>query len=92
MDTCKRAFELCYYQGIDFCIKNNLKVFEAGAQGEHKIARGFKPVRTYRAHKIKHQGFRSAVFNFIEAEKKNVEFSIAQLSEYLPFKETIMSS
>lgn len=79
-------FELCYYQGIDFCIKKNLKVFEAGAQGEHKITRGFKPVRTYSAHKIKHPGFRQAIFDFIEAEKKQVEYSIAKLSEYLPFK------
>lgn len=79
-------FELCYYQGIDFCIKNSLLVFEAGAQGEHKIARGFRPVRTYSAHKIKHPGFKTAIADFIENEKKHVELSIQQLSDYLPFK------
>ncbi|MBC7714228.1 MAG: N-acetyltransferase [Rhizobacter sp.] len=79
-------FELCYYQGIDFCIEKKLSVFEAGAQGEHKIARGFRPVRTYSAHKIKHPGFKTAINDFIETEKKHIAHSIAQLSEYLPFK------
>lgn len=78
-------FELCYYQGIDFCIQNKLSIFEAGAQGEHKIARGFKPVRTYSAHKIKHPAFKSAIADFIETEKKHVQQSIDELSKYLPF-------
>ena len=79
-------FELCYYQGIDFCIENNLKLFEAGAQGEHKIARGFRPVRTFSAHKIKHPGFKTAIAGFIESEKKHIAQSIKELSTYLPFK------
>ena len=79
-------FELCYYQGIDFCIKNKLDVFEAGAQGEHKIARGFRPIRTYSAHKIKHPGFHTAISEFIENEKKQIAYSIDKLSDYLPFK------
>ncbi|MEA9357330.1 peptidogalycan biosysnthesis protein [Bacteriovorax sp. PP10] len=79
-------FELCYYQGIDFCIENSIAVFEAGAQGEHKIARGFRPVRTYSAHKIKHPAFQNAIAEFIETEKVHVEQSILKLSEHLPFK------
>jgi len=78
-------FELCYYQGIDFCISKKLKIFEAGAQGEHKIARGFRPMRTYSAHKIKHPAFKAAINDFIETEKKHVERSIHELSKYLPF-------
>lgn len=79
-------FELCYYQGIDFCIENKLKVFEAGAQGEHKIPRGFRPVRTYSAHKIKHPGFAQAISGFIDAEKKHVASAIDELSRRLPFR------
>lgn len=79
-------FELCYYQGIDFCIEKNIPVFEAGAQGEHKIARGFRPIRTYSAHKIKHPAFQKAIAEFIENERVHVEQSILRLSEHLPFK------
>lgn len=79
-------FELCYYQGIEFCIEKKLKVFEAGAQGEHKIARGFRPIRTWSAHKIKHPAFRTAIIDFIKREKVQVESNIQHLSEYLPFR------
>lgn len=81
-------FELCYYRGIDFCIKNKLDKFEAGAQGEHKIARGFRPLRTYSAHKIKHPGFQDAIENFIEEERKQLAQTITVLTEYLPYKTT----
>lgn len=79
-------FELCYYQGIDFCLEKKLKVFEAGAQGEHKITRGFRPVRTYSAHKLKIPAFEEAVANFITTEKKKIEEHIEVLSTFLPFK------
>jgi predicted N-acyltransferase len=79
-------FELCYYQGIDFCIENKIDVFEAGAQGEHKIARGFQPVRTYSAHKLKHPGFNLAISEFIEREKEHITQLIVELSGQLPFK------
>ena len=79
-------FELCYYQGINFCLEKGLKVFEAGAQGEHKIARGFRPVKVFSAHKIKHEAFSEAISNFIETEKQHVERNIQELSTYLPFK------
>jgi predicted N-acyltransferase len=80
-------FEMCYYQGIEYCIQKKLKKFEAGAQGEHKIARGFRPVRTFSAHKIKHPGFQTAIQNFIEEEKKHLAHSVAELTSYLPYKE-----
>lgn len=84
----KLHFELCYYQGIDFCLKQNLKMFEAGAQGEHKIARGFRPIRTYSAHKIKHPAFKEAIENFINSEKVHLEAVIREHSKSLPFKES----
>lgn len=79
-------FELCYYQGIDFCLRNKLQVFEAGAQGEHKIARGFRPVLTSSAHKILHPGFARAIGDFIQTEKEDVKKTIDELSAWLPFK------
>jgi len=82
----KLHFELCYYQGIDFCLKNKLKMFEAGAQGQHKIARGFRPVKTYSAHKIKHPGFKEAIENFIESEKVQIQLAVEEYSKSLPFK------
>ena len=79
-------FELCYYQGIEFCIEKNLKVFEAGAQGEHKIPRGFRPVRTFSAHKLKHPGFQRAISEFITQEKTQIQVAIEKLSALLPFR------
>lgn len=79
-------FELCYYQGIEFCIEKGLKVFEAGAQGEHKIARGFRPILTRSAHKIHHPGFSEAIKLYIEEEKKQVAEAVRELTQYLPFK------
>lgn len=82
----KLHFELCYYQGIDFCLQHNLRMFEAGAQGQHKIARGFRPIRTYSAHKIKHPAFKKAIEKFIDDEKKSVVFALNEYSQALPFK------
>jgi predicted N-acyltransferase len=79
-------FELCYYQGIEFCIENKLKTFEAGAQGEHKIARGLRPVRIYSAHKIRHKGFQASIHDFILREKTQVQMDIDNLSLLLPYK------
>jgi uncharacterized protein len=79
-------FELCYYQGIDFCMEKKLKVFEAGAQGEHKISRGFMPTRIYSAHKMKHPGFQRAIANFVEEEKIYLNHTISALSKNLPWK------
>lgn len=79
-------FELCYYQGIEFCIENKLEVFEAGAQGEHKIARGFRPVLTKSAHKVNHPGFSKAIENYILQERKQISLSMNELNRLLPFK------
>lgn len=79
-------FELCLYQGIEICIKKELDVFEAGAQGEHKISRGFKPVKTYSAHKFKRPEFHNAIKKYIESERDQIEVLMDSLSERLPFK------
>jgi predicted N-acyltransferase len=79
-------FELCYYQGIDFCIENKLKTFEAGAQGEHKIPRGFRPVKTFSAHKLKNSMFQNGIGNYILEEKKQLDLLMTELSKQLPFK------
>ena len=79
-------FETCYYQGIDYCIANNLQRFDSGAQGEHKIQRGFEPVETWSAHWVKEVGFNQAIRQFVEEESKEIDLQLQQLREYLPFK------
>ncbi|HEY2132327.1 MAG TPA: GNAT family N-acetyltransferase [Acetobacteraceae bacterium] len=79
-------FELCYYRAIDFAIANRLKRVEAGAQGEHKIQRGYLPKPTYSAHYIAHSGLRRAIAEFLEAEKLEKLEQMATLSEYSPFR------
>lgn len=79
-------FELCYYQAIDFAIEHGLARVEAGAQGEHKLARGYGPVPTWSAHYIRDAGFREAVSNFLERERRAVEQEIAFLGEMTPFR------
>jgi uncharacterized protein len=81
-------FELCYYQAIDAAIARGLGRVEAGAQGEHKIARGYEPVATWSAHFIADPGFRDAVSDFLERERKAVEREIGFLGEMTPFKKT----
>lgn len=79
-------FELCYYQGIEFCIERSIKLFEAGAQGEHKISRGFRPAKTYSAHKFKHPEFSKAISKYIEQERSSIDEVMEILRERLPFK------
>jgi predicted N-acyltransferase len=79
-------FETCYYQGIEFCIANQLKRFDPGAQGEHKISRGFKPIKTYSNHVIFHPEFKQAINNFIDDEKQQIDAYLGQLNSLLPFK------
>lgn len=78
-------FEACYYQGIEFCIERGLKKFDAGAQGEHKVQRGFKPVNTWSNHWIQHPEFRQAIGNFINHEAEQVKTNIATTTQWLPF-------
>ncbi|WP_299746490.1 GNAT family N-acetyltransferase [Devosia sp.] len=79
-------FELCYYQAIDFAIQHKLKVVEAGAQGEHKLARGYAPASTYSVHWIAHPGLRAAVADFLEQERVSVEHQQEMLDQYTPFR------
>jgi predicted N-acyltransferase len=79
-------FELCYYQAIDAAIARGLSRVEAGAQGEHKLARGYRPVPTWSAHYIPHAGFRRAVEDFIVRERRAMEEQIELLDEMAPFK------
>ncbi len=79
-------FEICYYQAIEFAIENGLKFVEAGAQGSHKMARGYLPRATYSAHWIKDEGFRAAVSNYLEEERSHVQADIQYLSQHIPFK------
>ncbi|MEQ1752721.1 MAG: GNAT family N-acetyltransferase [Micropepsaceae bacterium] len=79
-------FELCYYQAIEFAISRGLKTVEAGAQGEHKLARGYLPVRTCSSHWIAHAGLRDAVARYLKDERVAVSENIEILSGHSPFK------
>ncbi|RCS24349.1 GNAT family N-acetyltransferase [Phyllobacterium salinisoli] len=79
-------FEVCYHQAIDFAISKGLKIVEAGAQGEHKLARGYVPVTTHSAHYIVHQGFRRAVEDYLERERREIERLNMALQEHTPFR------
>ena len=79
-------FELCYYQAIDAAIALGLSRVEAGAQGGHKLARGYEPVHTWSAHNIAHPGFREAVAEFLEREREGVAADQLHLGERTPFK------
>ena len=79
-------FELCYYRAIDFAIAHGLQRVEAGAQGRHKIQRGYLPQETYSAHWIAHNGFSRAVANFLREEQQDVRAEMAALMEHSPFR------
>lgn len=79
-------FESCYYQGIDYCIRHGIARFDSGAQGEHKIQRGFKPVHTWSAHWIRHPDFARAIAQFVHEEARHIDEYVAQASEFLPFR------
>jgi predicted N-acyltransferase len=79
-------FELCYYQGIDFAIERGFTLFEAGAQGEHKLARGFLPSLTYSAHKIRDPAFGRAIGEYIESEKEMLAGVLGEYASHDPYK------
>ncbi len=79
-------FELCYYRAIDWAIEHGLKRVEAGAQGRHKIQRGYMPKPTYSAHWIAHAGLRRAVENFLVEERMGIQREIDALAEESPFR------
>ena len=79
-------FELCYHQGIEFAIEKNLSYFDAGAQGEHKISRGFVPIEVYSSHWIKHPDFSDAIQKFLGQEEIHIKEYIDLASKKLPYK------
>ncbi len=81
-------FEACYYQGLDYCLENSLDRFDSGAQGQHKIARGFEPVTTYSVHWIRDPRFREAIMDFLERERLGVDMYKAEAETLLPFRQT----
>ena len=79
-------FEVCYYQAIDFAIARGLRRVEAGAQGEHKLARGYRPVLTYSAHDIADRALRRAVATYLEQERPAVAEEAHELDQFTPFR------
>jgi uncharacterized protein len=80
-------FETCYYQALAWAIENGVARMEGGAQGEHKLARGFLPVETYSAHWIAHPQFADAVARFLQRERAGVSHALSELDESSPFKD-----
>ena len=85
-------FEACYYQGIDYCIRNGLRRFEPGAQGEHKIARGFLPVRTQSFHHVRDQRFASAIADALQHEAMGLEMYREDLLTHSPYAAAVPSA
>ena len=81
-------FELCYYQAIEWAIRNGVRQVQAGAQGEHKIARGYEPAITRSAHFLPNRGFREAVAEFLVNERDAVERELECLREALPYRDS----
>ena len=82
-------FELCYYQTIEYCIRYKLKKLDAGAQGEHKISRGFLPVKTWSLHWLRELSFRKPVENFLNHETRAINEYIANLDGHTAFKKEV---
>jgi uncharacterized protein len=85
-------FEVCYYQAIDYAIAHGLARVEAGAQGEHKLARGYLPVTTYSAHWIRDEGFRQAVARYLSEERLAVADAALHYTQAAPFRKTDMTA
>ena len=79
-------FETCYYQGIDYCIAQQKKLFEPGTQGEHKLSRGFRPVATWSAHWLARPEFFTAVGNYLDAEERHIDRYIEAAGEHSPYR------
>jgi len=80
-------FETCYYQGLEYCIQNKLTRFEPGAQGEHKIARGFMPTATYSAHWIRDRALRTAISDFLLREHAHINAYMEHMSAQGPYRQ-----
>ena len=79
-------FETCYYQGIDFCIANGIRIFEPGTQGEHKISRGFTPVSTWSAHWLARPEFFAAVEKYLETEERHIDRYMEAVDTHSPYR------
>ncbi len=79
-------FELCYYQAIEYAIEHGIARVEAGAQGEHKLARGYMPTKTFSAHYIADPALRRAIADYLVRERAYVDAAADELSEYAPFR------
>ncbi len=84
-------FEVCYYQAIDYAIEHGLARVEAGAQGEHKLARGYMPTTTYSAHWIADPGLRRAIARYLQEERAAVAENVAALAEYGPYRKEVLN-
>jgi uncharacterized protein len=82
-------FELCYYQAQEFCIEHGIRYFEGGAQGEHKLARGFKPRSTCSFHRIAHPDFAAAIEAAVRSESVSMHYYQNELEERAPFKKAL---
>jgi predicted N-acyltransferase len=80
-------FETCYYQGIDYCIREGLQKFEPGTQGEHKISRGFTPQPTWSCHWLRDPEFHGAVADFLVRETRHVDAYMDELDEHVPYRD-----
>ena len=85
-------FEICYHQAIEFAIRHGLKKVEAGAQGEHKLARGYRPVTTKSAHFIVDPGLRTAVADYLKRERSHVEALHDTLEQHTPFRKMLIET
>ncbi|MGP1355624.1 GNAT family N-acetyltransferase [Roseicyclus sp.] len=81
-------FELCYYQAIDYALAHGMKRVEAGAQGQHKLARGYLPVATHSLHWVRDAGFAGAIAQYLRAERQAVDEEIEVLTSWGPFRKT----
>ena len=79
-------FEACYYQGIDYCIREGLNLFEPGTQGEHKLSRGFSPTATWSSHWIANPGFARAIERFLDREHDHVNAYMRELAAHTPYR------
>ncbi|MFT5665749.1 MAG: putative N-acyltransferase [Gammaproteobacteria bacterium] len=79
-------FECCYYQGIDYCIEQGLTHFDPGAQGEHKLSRGFLPTKTWSGHWIAQDDFRDAIAGFLQQEQRHIDAYQTQLMQHSPYR------
>ncbi len=85
-------FETCYHQGVEYCIREGLARFEPGTQGEHKIARGFRPAPVWSAHRLAHPAFAQAVAAYLARERQQIEGYLQAAGEHVPFRRDLEST